>query len=210
MYVFREVGWDVENKSWLLDGKLPLYGGKSWGIYLAWISLCIVASLSILIHVYFIGSRRAVGDKHLSANTLSQSVSSIGSSGVWDGVAGNRGSVDQGTAGLRRMALRNAGFAFVPLVTGLSSVVCAMAPHRVGWLYGLALVMAATQGVLCLAMLAVNVEMDRLLRVLVGGRPGKTAEPKPSEVELHLDFARLDNTSTIHLSPYQSRGSSIS
>ncbi|KAJ2235756.1 hypothetical protein IWW45_002355, partial [Coemansia sp. RSA 485] len=130
-----------------------------------------------------------------SAKPVNLSVSSIGSS-AWN----------TSSSGIGLMAWRNAAFAVIPIWTGIWMAVCALAPHRIGWLYGLALVMAAGQGILCLILLAVSLGVLQNIRDV---RDRRTAEPKPSETELRLDFAKLDNTSTIHLSPYQSRGSSI-
>ncbi|KAJ2857412.1 hypothetical protein J3B02_001008, partial [Coemansia erecta] len=214
MYVYRRVEWDLENKSWLLDGQLPLYGGgKAWGMYLAWIILCIMACLLVTVFI-FLGNLRVIGDKSPATSQLSRSVSSIGSSGIWNGVVAenNRTSFNHDTSGLRSMALRNAAFAVVPLGTGIWSVVCALAPHRLGWLYGVALIMAAFQGILCLVLLVVNMRLlhNSPLTGLLTDRVGKKNDSKPLESELHLNFTRFDNTSTIHLSPYQSRGSSIS
>ncbi|KAI7825424.1 hypothetical protein BX661DRAFT_184509 [Kickxella alabastrina] len=75
------------------------------------------------------------------------------------------------------------------------------------WTYGLAIVMPSTQGLLCLALLVVTPAFDEP-RARFAAYTRRRIGKNELVSEMRLDFAKL-NLSTINLSPYHSRDSSI-
>ncbi|KAJ2777596.1 hypothetical protein GGI15_004452 [Coemansia interrupta] len=203
MYAYRDVQWNTDERMAMLDGKWPLYAKYAWAVQLAWVFAAIVGSLVAAISVYSktggMAKEMELIEAHVSFDSVEWAQNASGAQTV-NGI--------ELCMEVHRMAMRVSMHALMPLVSGIWLVICALAPHH-GWIYGLAMTMAASQGVVGMVLLLVNPALDQsrdqLLEHMREMISGKHVSPS-----LHLDFSKLDNTSTICLSPYQSHNNSSS
>ncbi|KAJ2692304.1 hypothetical protein GGH99_001820 [Coemansia sp. RSA 1285] len=233
LYVRRAaaVAWDPRLQAAVLDHRVLLLDGApvAWAVCLAWcaagVVVCLGVSGFVVCRSVAARTRPAAPPK---ASTLlaggGSSTSSVGRTPKMLEMAGLRqhGSSSSGGVAARSAALRVACYGLLPLATQMWPLAYALSrgsrPQEAlpsWWLYRLAHVAPSTQGMLSLLLLvAANPACDAVWPAVwqaargLGGR--RRAERDQDAAGLGLAFARLDaSASTIHLSPYQSRPTSM-
>ncbi|KAJ2448002.1 hypothetical protein EV183_005639 [Coemansia sp. RSA 2336] len=193
LYICDNVAWSSQQRGVLFDNRLLLHKWQIWAVSSSWVGLIIVINALITMLVL-------VNVVVLFPKGLRLPFGGLPSSSSKDLECAPR-QPDDWADDVYWRTLRLLGYVQLPLVTMVWEVASAIS--HVPWLYGLQMVMASTQGILCLALLLANPVFNPVwLRII--NRIKKQQAPE----QLCLNFIDCDK-STIHLSPYHSRASSI-
>ncbi|KAJ2653975.1 hypothetical protein GGH99_007459 [Coemansia sp. RSA 1285] len=199
LYVRRAAvcAWDPRLQAAVLDHRVLLLDDApvAWAVYLAWCA----GGVAVCLGVLALAVCSAVAPRTRLAAPLKASSSS-------------------GGVATQSATLRVACYGLLPLATQLWPLAYALSrgsrPRLAAspwWLYRLAHVAPSTQGMLCLLLLAAaNPACDALWPAVWRAARGLGRRRARGAPALGLAFARLDaSASTIHLSPYQSRQTSM-
>ncbi|KAJ2525433.1 hypothetical protein GGI11_000005 [Coemansia sp. RSA 2049] len=231
LYVRRAAvcAWDPRLQAAVLDHRVLLLDDApvAWAVYLAWCAGGVAVCLGVLaLAVCSAVAPRTRLAAPLKASTLfagSSSGSSRSSAGqtpktLEAAALRQHSSSSSGGVATQSATLRVACYGLLPLATQLWPLAYALSrgsrPRLAAspwWLYRLAHVAPSTQGMLCLLLLAAaNPACDALWPAVWRAARGLGRRRARGAPALGLAFARLDaSASTIHLSPYQSRQTSM-
>ncbi|KAJ2204299.1 hypothetical protein IW145_003525 [Coemansia sp. RSA 521] len=191
LYVGRLVEWDKELHTMRVDGMLWVRKWHMWVVFLVWISVCILANVCLV---------SVVACKMLKYDGLVSKQAAVYSNPL-DGHLDAICQIRKARRRVQFVALRLSCYALVPIFTHVWTLACAMS--TASWLLNWAPIMASTQGIIFLFLLAINPACDELWLTF---HTRMSKQECTKHETLRLDFAQLD-ASTIHLSPYQSRSS---
>ncbi|KAJ2355771.1 hypothetical protein GGF43_002488 [Coemansia sp. RSA 2618] len=209
VYMGHSVTWDPRVRALLFDQVDLLRLWQAWPVFLGWVSLCVVANSIMLLVIcarMLDWRTRAMNSTGATSLTSSSTNCSNSSSAMWAEHFVCPFRRQQQRHEVRLVALRIGLYALVPVVTEIWAIAYALARGHAMWLKEMASVMACTQGVVCLLLLAVNPACDGFWLMLREHRSGLKEAKREEQC---LNFCHLD-ASTIHLSPYHSRSNSIS
>ncbi|KAI9471485.1 hypothetical protein BX667DRAFT_500661 [Coemansia mojavensis] len=193
LYICNKVEWDSQQRSILFDNQHLVHRWQTWAVNSSWVGLIIVINtiitLLILVNVVVLFPRG-----------LCLSFRELPSSKRADLECASR-RPDNWVDEINWRTLRLLGYVQLPLVTMVWEVASAI--NHAPWLYGLQMAMASTQGILCLALLLANPVFNPVWHRIID-----RIKKQPAPEQLCLNFVECDK-STIYLSPYHSRTSSI-